>query len=142
TDDLRARAQKERRLLLAAVGWPGGIPPVVGEEGDAPAGVSPAAFEAGWARPGAVPVAISGGSPYARWERANVIRGVAKETVSAYAHCRLGDVTAEQLEGLAALQRRLGAEVRVTNRQNVVFRGLAESQLPELYAGLDALGLG
>jgi sulfite reductase beta subunit-like hemoprotein len=30
----------------------------------------------------------------------------------------------------------------VTNRQNVVFRGLDESQLPELYAGLDTLGLG
>jgi sulfite reductase beta subunit-like hemoprotein len=82
------------------------------------------------------------GGPYARWERANVVRGVARGTVSAYAHCRLGDVTADQFDGLAALQRRLGAEVRVTNRQNVVFRGLDESQLPELYAGLDALGLG
>jgi sulfite reductase beta subunit-like hemoprotein len=62
--------------------------------------------------------------------------------VSAYAHCRLGDITADQFDGLAALQRRLGAEVRVTNRQNVVFRGLDEHQLRELYAGLDALGLG
>jgi sulfite reductase beta subunit-like hemoprotein len=139
---LRARVLKERRLLLAAVGWPGGIPAVVEEEGDEPAGVSPAGFQAGSARPGAVPVVISGGSPYTRWERANVVRGVARGTVSAYAHCRLGDVTAEQFEGLATLQRRLGAEVRVTNRQNVVFRGLDESQLPELYAGLDALGLG
>jgi sulfite reductase beta subunit-like hemoprotein len=141
-DELRARVFKERRLLLAAAGWPGGIPAVVVEEGDEPAGVSPAGFEPGSARPGAVPVMISGGSPYARWERANVVRGVARGTVSAYAHCRLGDVTAEQLDGLAALQRRLGAEVRVTNRQNVVFRGLDESQLPELYASLDALGLG
>ena len=91
---------------------------------------------------GRVPVEIAGGNPYARWERANVVRGVARGTVSAYAHCRLGDVTADQFDGLAALQRRLGAEVRVTNRQNVVFRGLDESQLPELHAGLDALGLG
>ena len=141
-DELRARVLKERRLLLAAVGWPGGIPAVVEEEGDEPAGISPAGFEAGLARPGSVPVVISTGSPYVRWERTNVVRGVAKGTVSAYAHCRLGDVTAEQFDGLAALQRRLGAEVRVTNRQNVVFRGLDESQLPELYAGLDALGLG
>jgi sulfite reductase beta subunit-like hemoprotein len=141
-EELRARVFKERRLLLAAVGWPGGIPAVVEEEGDEPAGVSPAGFGPDSARPGAVPVMISGGSPYTRWERANVVRGVAKGTVSAYAHCRLGDVTAEQLDGLAALQRRLGAEVRVTNRQNVVFRGLGEHQLPELYAGLDALGLG
>src|SRR5437660_4126264 len=49
-DELRARVLKERRLLVAAVGWPGGIPPVVAEEGDTPAGVSPAAFEAGSAR--------------------------------------------------------------------------------------------
>src|SRR5438105_7023452 len=146
-DELRARVVKERRLLLAAVDWPGGVPAAVEESGDAPAGISlagisPAGFEPGSARPGAVPVAIGGGSPYRRWERANVVRGVAKGTVSAYAHCRLGDITADQFDGLAALQRRLGAEVRVTNRQNVVFRGLDESQLPELYAGLDALGLG
>ena len=70
-----------------------------------------------------------------------MVRGVARGSVSAYAHCRLGDVTAEQFDGLAALQRRLDAEVRVTNRQNVVFRGLNAHQLPELYAGLDALGL-
>ena len=141
-EELRARVLKERRLLLAAVGWPGGVPAVVEEQGDVPAGVSPGAFERGPARPGAVPVAIgAAGTPYRRWERANVVRGVARGTVSAYAHCRLGDVTAEQFDGLAALQRRLGAEVRVTNRQNVVFRALAESQLPELYAGLEALGL-
>jgi sulfite reductase beta subunit-like hemoprotein len=140
-DEVRARIVKERRLLLAAAGWPGGIPAVVAEEGDEPAGISPAGFAPGSARPGAVPVEISG-NPYTRWERANVVRGVARGTVSAYAHCRLGDVTADQFDGLAALQRRLGAEVRVTNRQNVVFRGLDESQLPELYTGLDTLGLG
>src|SRR5204863_1908060 len=102
---------------------------VIEEEGDFPAGVSAAGFQPGAARPGAVPVEITGGirrgsggvprSDRARWERANVIRGVAKGTVSAYAHCHLGDVTADQFDGLAALQRRLGAEVRVTNRQNV-----------------------
>ncbi|HVW31376.1 MAG TPA: nitrite/sulfite reductase, partial [Acidimicrobiia bacterium] len=140
-DELRARIHKERRLLLAAVGWPDGIPAVVDEEGDDPAGLSPTGFEAGPARPGAVPVMITGASPYARWERANVVRGVARGTVSAYAHCRLGDVTADQFDGLAALQRRLDAEVRVTNRQNVVFRALDEHQLPDLYAGLATLGL-
>src|SRR5581483_3947190 len=140
-DELRARILKERRLLVAAAGWPGGVPAVVEEAGDSPAGVSVDGFAAAPARPGAVPVEIRLGSPYSRWEQANVIRGVAKGTVSAYAHCRLGDVTAEQFDGLAALQRRLGAEVRVTNRQNVVFRGLDEAQLPDLHAGLDALGL-
>jgi sulfite reductase beta subunit-like hemoprotein len=141
-DELRRRVLKERHLLVASAGWPGGIPAAVAAAGDDPAGVSLNGFDGGSARPGAVPVDIMVGGPYARWERANVVRGVARGTVSAYAHCRLGDVTADQFDGLAALQRRLGAEVRVTNRQNVVFRGLDESQLPELYAGLDALGLG
>ncbi|HET9770969.1 MAG TPA: nitrite/sulfite reductase [Acidimicrobiia bacterium] len=140
-EEVRARVLKERRLLLAAAGWPGGVPEIVTEEGDDPAGVSPAGFDGASPRPGAVPVQINGGTPYARWERANVVRGVARGTVSAYAHCRLGDVTADQFDGLAALQRRLGAEVRVTNRQNVVFRGLREEQLPELYAGLAVLDL-
>ncbi len=135
-DEVRARVLKERHLLLAAAGWPGGVPVIVTEQGDEPAGV-----DVTTARPGAVPVQFSGGTPYSRWERANVVRGVVRGTVSAYAHCRLGDVTADQFDGLAALQRRLGAEVRVTNRQNVVFRGLAELQLPDLYAGLVALDL-
>ncbi|MEN3316454.1 MAG: ferredoxin-nitrite reductase [Acidimicrobiaceae bacterium] len=141
-DELRRRVLKERHLLVASAGWPGGIPAAVAEAGDEPAGLSLSAFDSNSTRPGAVPVDIRVGGPYARWEQANVVRGVARGTVSAYAHCRLGDITADQFDGLAALQRRLGAEVRVTNRQNVVFRGLDEHQLRELYAGLDALGLG
>jgi sulfite reductase beta subunit-like hemoprotein len=141
-DELRRRVLKERHLLVASAGWPGGIPAAVAEAGDEPAGVSPSGFGTISVRPGAVPVNITAGGPYARWEQANVVRGVARGTVSAYAHCRLGDITTDQFDGLAALQRRLGAEIRVTNRQNVVFRGLDEHQLPELYAGLDALGLG
>src|SRR5947207_5454853 len=66
-DELRARVLKERHLLVAAAGWPGGIPAVVEEEGDDPAGVSPAGFRP--ARPGAVPVTIAAGGPFARWER-------------------------------------------------------------------------
>jgi sulfite reductase beta subunit-like hemoprotein len=39
------------------------------------------------------------------------------------------------------MQRELGADVRLTNRQNVVFRGLSEAQLPVLHARLDAIGM-
>src|SRR3954454_15910646 len=81
------------------------------------------------------------GDPYGRWENANVVRGVAKGTVSAYAYARLGDVTSDQFRALASIQRELRAEVRVTNRQNVVFRDLTEEQLPTLYARLDAIGM-
>src|SRR5207253_9877491 len=79
--------------------------------------------------------------PYGRWEDANVVRGVAKGTVSAYAYARLGDITSDQFRTLASVQRELGAEVRVTNRQNVVFRGLTEEHLSTLYQRLDAIGM-
>jgi sulfite reductase (ferredoxin) len=138
-DELRERILKERRLLIASTTWAWGIPEVVRERGDAPAGVSTGAAPTpmGWG----TPVTLRRRDPYGRWEDANVVRGVAKGTVSAYAWCRLGDVTAEQFRGVAAIQRDLGLEVRVTNRQNFVFRGLTEDQLPELYARLDALGM-
>ena len=61
--------------------------------------------------------------------------------MSAYAWCELGDITGSQFRALAVIQRDLGADVRVTNRQNLVFRGLVEDQLPELYQRLDAIGM-
>ena len=79
--------------------------------------------------------------PYDRWEDANVVRGSAKGTVSAYAWARLGDITSAQFRALAAIQREFGADVRVTNRQNLVFRGLDEAQLPRLYERLAAIGM-
>jgi sulfite reductase (ferredoxin) len=86
-------------------------------------------------------VVLTRRDPYGRWDDANVIRGNAKGTVSAIAYARLGDVTAEQFRGVAAIQRDLDLEVRVTNRQNFAFRGLTEEQLPELFGRLQALGM-
>ena len=77
-----------------------------------------------------------------RWDDANVVRGVAKGTVSAIAYARLGDITTAQFRALASIQRELGAEVRITNRQNLVFRGLTESQLPiAATSGSTAIGM-
>ncbi len=73
-----------------------------------------------------------------KWDVANVVRGRANGTVSVYAYCRLGDITGDQCRGLADLQRDIGVEVRITNRQNFVLRGLAEAQLPEVYERLAA----
>jgi sulfite reductase beta subunit-like hemoprotein len=138
-DTLRERIFKERNLLVASSSWPGGVPDFVREHGDAPAGasttVAPTAVGHG------VPVSVRRGKGQGRWEDANVVRGVAKETVSAYAYAQLGDVTSAQFRALASIQRELGADVRVTNRQNLVFRGLTEEQLPTLYARLDAIGM-
>jgi sulfite reductase beta subunit-like hemoprotein len=111
----------------------------VREHGDAPAGVSatisPTPVGQG------VPVSVRRSGKEGRWEDANVVRGTAKETVSAYAYAPLGDITTEQFRALASIQRELGAQVRVTNRQNLVFRDLTEEQLPTLFARLDAIGM-
>jgi sulfite reductase (ferredoxin) len=140
-DQLRERVLKERRLLLAATTYVDGVPEHVREHGDAPAGVSTAVAPTpvGW--DAGVAVKLIRRDSYGRWQDANVVRGVAKGTVSAYAYCRLGDVTAEQFRGLAAIQRDLGVEVRVTNRQNVVFRGLTDEQLPVLHERLGVLDM-
>ncbi|MDP9019209.1 MAG: nitrite/sulfite reductase [Actinomycetota bacterium] len=138
-DELRRRILAERRLLLASSSWPGGIPDHVTEQGDEPAGVaagqSPTPI--GWG----TNVTLRRRDAYGRWDDANVVRGNAKGTVSAHAYARLGDVTATQFRALASLQRQLEAEVRVTNRQNLVFRGLTEEQLPRLHRGLEAIGM-
>src|SRR5438094_6920424 len=83
-EELRSRILKERKLLLAATTWAGGIPDVVQEHGDAPAGVSTAVEPTpmGWG----TQVNFIHRDPYGRWEDANVVRGNAKDTVSAYAY--------------------------------------------------------
>jgi sulfite reductase beta subunit-like hemoprotein len=138
-DDLRARILKERKLLIGSTTWAYGIPQYVVEQGDAPAGINTALEPTAMGQ--GTPVKLMRMDAYGRWDDANVVRGVAKGTVSAYAFCRLGDVTSDQFRGLAAIQRDLDAEVRVTNRQNVVFRGLTEDELPTLFSRLDALGM-
>jgi sulfite reductase beta subunit-like hemoprotein len=107
--------------------------------GDAPAGVAtgvtPTVIGQG------TPVALRGTKPYERWVDANVVRGVAKGTVSAMAYAKLGDITTDQFRALASITRELGLDVRLTNRQNLAFRDLTEAQLPTLYARLEAIGM-
>jgi len=138
-EELQAKILKERHLLVASSSWPGGIPAIVEKLGDEPAGradgVTPTTIGQG------TPVSITRTQPYDRWEDANVVRGSAKGTVSAYAWAKLGDITSAQFRSLAAFQREFGAEVRVTNRQNLVFRGLDDSQLPRLYERLVTIGM-
>jgi sulfite reductase beta subunit-like hemoprotein len=138
-EELQRRIFQIRKFLLASSSWPGGIPDIVTKLGDEPAG------RAAEGKPTAIgqgtPVSIGGTSAYARWESVNVVRGAAKGTVSAVAWARLGDTTSDQLRALASIQREFGAEVRLTNRQNLVFRNLSEEQLPRLFERLDAIGM-
>src|SRR5206468_1281931 len=125
----------------AATAGAAGSADVVVEQGDEPAGIATTITPTPVGQGPHVPVRLSAADPEQRWQDANVVRGVAKGTVSAYAYARLGDVTSDQFRALASIQRELRAEVRVTNRQNVVFRGLTEEHLPTLYARLDAIGM-
>jgi sulfite reductase (ferredoxin) len=138
-EEVQARILKQREHLTASSSWPGGIPTVVTEWGDEPAGVA-AGVEVTPMGQG-TPVSISANDPYTRWQEANVVRGVAKGTVSAMAWARLGDITTAQLRSLADIQEHLGAEVRVTNRQNLVYRGLTEDQLPWLFEELTKIDM-
>jgi len=138
-DEVRRRVLKVRHTLPASSSWPGGIPEIVAKAGDAPAGRS-ATTEATSVGQG-VAVALTSRDPYGRWVAASVVRGTANNTVSAVAYATLGDITASQFRSLASIQRELGADVRLSNRQNVVFRGLTEAQLPTLYARLGAIDM-
>ena len=138
-DEVRRRVLKVRHTLPASSSWPGGIPAIVAKAGDAPAGRS-STTEATAVGQG-VAVSLTPRDPYERWLAASVVRGAANNTVSAVAYAALGDVTAAQFRALASIQRELGADVRLSNRQNVVFRGLTEAQLPTLYARLEAIGM-
>jgi sulfite reductase beta subunit-like hemoprotein len=135
-DELRERIVKERKFLIASATYPGGIPEPVAERGDAPAGIGTEV-----AADGGIPIEFTGLDPYSKWELANVVRGRANGTVSAYAHCKLGDITSAQFRGLARLQRDLDVEIRITNRQNFVLRGLREDQLRDLHARLVELDM-
>jgi sulfite reductase (ferredoxin) len=138
-DEVQSRILKERHLLLASSSWPGGIPDEVSKAGDAPAGVAEGVTPTPVGQ--GVPVQIGRTRSFAAWDGANVVRGVAKGTVSATAYARLGDLTSAQFRALANIQRDFGLEVRLTNRQNVVFRGLSEEQLPALHERLVAIGM-
>ena len=138
-DEVRRRVVATRKFLPASSPWPGGVPEVVAEWGDDPAGLAadttPTPIGQG------VPVSLGAKTPFDQWVEANVVRGAANGTVSAYAWCELGDVTADQFRAVAAIVREFDTDVRVTNRQNFVLRDLTEDQLPALFQHLVDAGM-
>ena len=138
-EEVKRRVLAQRKFLVASTSWPGGIPAEVQVDGDDPAGAGNP--ETVTVIGQGTPVRIGSGTDYERWDRANVVRGTADGTVSAYAQARLGDITGDQFRALASLQRDLGADVRLTNRQNVVFRGLHPDDLPLVHDRLHAMGM-
>jgi sulfite reductase beta subunit-like hemoprotein len=138
-DEVRRRVLKVRLTLPASSSWPGGIPEIVQKVGDAPAGRASSGEVTDVGQ--GVAVSLMPRDPYERWVATSVIRGAGNGSVSAVAYAALGDITASQFRSLASIQRELGADVRLSNRQNVVFRGLTETQLPVLYSRLDTIGM-
>jgi sulfite reductase (ferredoxin) len=141
-EEVQRRIFASRKFLLASTTWPGGVPAEVIESGDEPAGrVASGEVSAIGQGVEQTPVSIGGLSPYVQWHHSNVVRGAANGTVSAYAWANLGDITSDQFRALAVIQREFGASVRLTNRQNLVFRDLSDSQLPALFARLESIGM-
>src|SRR5436305_9371883 len=85
-DELRERILKERKLLLAATTWAGGIPDVVVQQGDEPAGIATSVTPTPVGQGSDAIVTLQSSDPEQRWQEANVVRGAAKGTVSAYAY--------------------------------------------------------
>ena len=138
-EEVRRRVIKIRHTLPASSSWPGGIPAEVRTAGDAPAGRI-AEGEVSQVGQSTI-INFTSSDPFRRWENASVIRGAANGTVSAIAYAPLGDITADQFRALARIQRHFKSDVRLSNRQNVVFRSLQPSQMRELYDMLDAIGM-
>ncbi len=77
------------------------------------------------------------------WRATNVYSQRQTGHVVAGVTLPLGDITADQFRGLAALARRFVKDsIRTTVEQNILFRWVSESDLPEIYKALCAMGLG
>jgi sulfite reductase (ferredoxin) len=93
------------------------------------------------------PPARLGRGPYPKgfeaWTAKNVYPQQQPGYVVAAVTLPLGDVSSHQMRALADLARRFsGDSVRTTVDQNLVFRWVAEADLPDLYSALAHIGLG
>lgn len=80
---------------------------------------------------------------FGHWVRTNTHPQRQAGYRSALVQLPLGDLTSDQMRGVARLARDLGnGTIRATNDQNMVLPFIAEGALPALYAGLVGLELG
>jgi sulfite reductase (ferredoxin) len=80
---------------------------------------------------------------FRRWLKTNIRPQRQAGYVVATITLPLGDITAHQLRALADIVRRFTREtVRTTVEQNFVIRWVSQSDLPDLYAALETVGLG
>jgi sulfite reductase (ferredoxin) len=78
-----------------------------------------------------------------QWYKTNIWHQKQEGYSTATIALPLGDITADQLRGLADIARRFtNGTLRTTVDQNIVLRWISEGDLPAVYEALDALGLG
>lgn len=78
-----------------------------------------------------------------RWYKTNIFHQKQAGYATATVTLPLGDITADQLRALADISRRFtNGTVRTTVDQNIVLRWISEADLPDVYAALEAMGLG
>jgi sulfite reductase (ferredoxin) len=78
-----------------------------------------------------------------RWYKTNIFHQKQPGYATATITLPLGDITADQLRAVADISRRFtNGTVRTTVDQNIVLRWISEADLPEVYAALEAIGLG
>ena len=92
--------------------------------------------------PAQAPAPEDGPVEYKAWKKLNTWPQVQKGYHYALVKLTLGDVTAEQWEGLADLTERFGnATLRTSNDQNLLIPFIPSDQLAQAYDTLRALGL-
>jgi sulfite reductase (ferredoxin) len=97
-------------------------------------------------KPSRPPMSLNGGprsEAFDRWYQTNVWHQKQEGYATATVTLPLGDITADQLRALADIARRFtNGTIRTTVDQNIVIRWISEADLPEVYASLEAIGLG
>lgn len=79
---------------------------------------------------------------YLRWRRTNGFPQKQRGYVTVLIRCPLGDISVEQMRGVAAVARRYcGGRIRTTITQNLALRWVSEAHLPNVYAELGLIGL-
>jgi sulfite reductase (ferredoxin) len=129
-DEFRRIVLEERKTLPVDPRWTGYLPEV---EKYKETPQKPPAFLNGQQRP----------AGFEKWFMTNVYRQKQEGYAVASVTLPLGDLTAAQARQVANLGRRFsGDNLRTTVEQNIIFRWVAEADLPELYRELVLIGLG
>ncbi len=137
-EEFRELVFAERHAVISVSGTNPGIPEVV-RAAAADKEITASAL--------AVLPPTNGNERLARWAKTNVV-ATQDGQFAVYVTTPLGDVTTAQFFGLADISEDFGpygdapADLRITNRQNVIFRGVAADRVLELWERLDAIGLG